>query len=156
MRTSLFVLTTAFALAAMPALAGPSETAFLDKLPGTWTGSGALTGGESGAVDCTLQLSGGAKINFRGTCNAGQFGPQTYSGVLTYDETARQYEARSNGQTVVGVKSGGSVVFTSKMHTIGGDGNSVMRVAANSIVIDVDLVRADTGEKLKTHIVFKK
>ena len=156
MRISLPILTAAFALAALPAVAGPTETAFLSKLPGTWTGSGAITGGESGKVDCTLTLIGSDKINFRGTCDAGQFGPQTYSGVLTYDNAAHQYQARSNGQTVVGVKSGGSVVFTSKMKTAAGTGNSVMRLAANSIVIDVDLVRTDTGDKLKTHIVFKK
>ncbi|HWV01321.1 MAG TPA: hypothetical protein VN109_09160 [Devosia sp.] len=156
MRISLPMLTAAFALVALPALAGPAETAFLAKLPGTWTGSGAITGGESGSVACTLTLTGSDKINFRGTCDAGQFGPQTYSGVLTYVDAARQYQARSNGQTVVGVKSGGGVVFTSKMKTVAGTGNSIMRLSASSIVIDVDIVRSDTGEKLKSHIVFKK
>ena len=57
---------------------------------------------------------------------------------------------------MVGVKSGGGVVFTSKMKTVAGTGNSIMRLSASSIVIDVDIVRSDTGEKLKSHIVFKK
>ncbi len=156
MRSFLPMLAISIALSASPALAGPAELAFLAKLPGTWTGSGTITGGEGGAVDCTLTLSGTDKINFKGSCDAAKFGPQTYSGVLTYSDAARQYQARSNGQTVVGVKSGGAVVFTTKMKTVAGTGNSVMKLSASAIAIDVDIVRTDTGEKLKSHINFKK
>lgn len=146
----------ALAASALPAVAGPAESAFLAKLPGTWTGSGTIVGAEQGSVDCTLTLKGADKISFTGTCNAGQFGPQTYSGALTYSDTARQYQARSNGETVVGTKSGNAVVFKTKMKTIAGTGDTVMKLSATSIVIDVDMVRADTGEKLKSHITFKK
>ena len=146
----------AFALAASPVLAGPAETAFLSKLPGTWTGGGTITGGEGGAVKCTLTLTGSDKISFRGTCDAGSYGPQTYSGALAYSDAARQYQARSNGETVVGTKSGGSVIFKSKMKTIAGTGDSVMKLSASNIVIDVDITRADTGDKMKSHITFTK
>lgn len=156
MRSLLPTFAAALALCASPAFAGPAETAFLAKLPGTWTGSGAITGGETGAVSCTLVLTGSEKINFKGTCDAGKFGPQSYSGVLTYSDAARQYQARSNGQTVVGTKSGGGVTFVTKMKTPAGTGDSVMKLTANAIVIDVDILRTDTNQKLKSHINFKK
>jgi hypothetical protein len=156
MRLSLPILAAVIAFGASPAWAGPAETAFLAKLPGTWTGSGTITGGETGTVSCTLVLSGTDKINFKGTCDAGQFGPQNYSGVLTYDDAAKQYQARSNGQTVVGIKSGGSVTFKTKMKTPAGTGDSIMKLSASAIAIDVDITRSDTGEKLKSHLNFKK
>jgi len=156
MRSLLPALAVSLALCASPALAGPADQAFLAKLAGTWTGAGTITGDEKGSVDCKLTLSGTDKVNFRGLCDAGKFGPQDYSGVLTYDEKTGKYLARSNGQTVVGVKSGSSVVFTSKMKTMAGTGNSVMKLSTSTIAIDVDLVRSDTGEKLKSHLNFKK
>ena len=156
MRLNLPMLAAVFALGVSPALAGPAETAFLSKLAGTWTGSGTITGDETGKVDCKLTLSGTDKVNFRGLCDAGTFGPQDYSGVLTFDQKSGKYLARSNGQTVIGVKSGSSVVFTSKMKTMAGTGNSVMKLSATTISIDVDLVRTDNGEKLKSHLNFKK
>jgi hypothetical protein len=156
MRSPLPALAVSLALCASPALAGAADQAFLAKLAGTWTGSGTISGDEQGSVDCKLTLSGTDKVNFRGMCDAGKFGPQDYSGVLTYDEPSKKYLARSNGQTVVGVKSGASVVFTSKMKTMAGTGNSIMKLSTSTIAIDVDLVRSDTGEKLKSHLNFKK
>lgn len=156
MRSLLPALAVSLALCASPAPAGPADQAFLAKLAGTWTGAGTITGDEKGSVDCKLTLSGADKVNFRGLCDAGKFGPQDYSGVLTYDEKTGKYLARSNGQTVVGVKSGNSVVFTSKMKTMAGTGNSIMKLSTSTISIDVDLVRSDTGEKLKSHLNFKK
>ena len=156
MRSLLPALAVSLALCASPAFAGAADQAFLAKLAGTWTGSGTITGDETGSVDCKLTLTGTDKVNFRGLCDAGKFGPQDYSGVLTFDEKSGKYLARSNGETVVGVKSGGSVVFTSKMKTMAGTGNSVMKLSASTIVIDVDLVRTDNNEKLKSHLNFKK
>jgi hypothetical protein len=144
------------ASSAIPALAGPAETAFLAKLAGVWTGSGKITGGETGAVSCKLTFKGTDKINFSGVCDAGEFGPQSYSGVLTYDEKAKQYQARSNGQTVAGVKSGASIVFKSKMKSLAGTGDSVMKMSAKAIVIDVDILRSDTGDHMASHITFAK
>ena len=146
----------ALSLFVLPALAGPTETAFLSKLPGTWTGAGSITGGDGGAVKCTLTLKGSEKISFQGTCDAGSYGPQTYSGALAYSDAAKQYQARSNGETVVGVKSGNAVVFKSKMKTLAGTGDSVMKLSANTIVIDVDITRSDTGDRMKSHITFTK
>ena len=156
MRPFLPLLAVSLALCASPAFAGAAEQAFLAKLAGTWTGTGQLTGDETGTVDCKLTLTGKEKISFRGTCDAGKFGPQTYSGVLTFDDATKKYQARSNGETVIGVKSGNSVVFTTKMKTIAGTGNSVMKLSASTISIDVDLVRADSGDKIKSHLNFKK
>jgi hypothetical protein len=146
----------ALAFVAAPALAGPAETAFLSKLPGTWTGAGTITGGDGGAVKCKQTLKGSDKISFSGTCDAGNYGPQTYSGALTYSDAARQYQARSNGETVVGTRSGSSVVFKSRMKTLAGTGDSVMKLSASAIVIDVDITRSDTGDRMKSHITFTK
>ena len=146
----------ALTILAVPAFAGTTESAFLAKLPGTWTGAGTITGGDGGSVKCTLTLTGSDKISFKGTCDAGSYGPQTYSGALTYSDAAGQYQARSNGETVVGIKSGNAVVFKSKMKTIAGTGDSVMKLSANTIVIDVDITRADTGDRMKSHITFTR
>ncbi len=59
-----------------PVLAGPAEDAFLAKLQGVWSGSGTLTGSETGKVDCTMTIRARSEgLNFRGKCDAGEFGP---------------------------------------------------------------------------------
>lgn len=155
MRRLLPVLAASLALSA-PALAGPAELAFLAKLPGTWSGTGTISGAESGAITCTLTLRGTDKINFAGNCNAGHFGPQTFNGVLTYNDAAKQYQARSNGETVAGIKSGNSVIFKGKMKTVAGSGDSIMKMSSTSIVVDLDITRTDSGDKIQSHVVFAK
>lgn len=141
---------------ASPALAGPAEKAFLAKLPGTWTGTGTVTGLDSAGVTCTLTLTGSDKINFAGQCDAGSYGPQSYKGVLTYDDAAKKYVARSANEIVVGTKSGNAVVFKFPIKTIAGPGKSVMSLSANTVQVNLTLTREDTGEKITSNVTFKK
>ncbi len=53
-RLTPILLAAAIVLAPSAALAGPTEDAFLAKLPGIWKGKGTITGAETGKVDCTL------------------------------------------------------------------------------------------------------
>jgi hypothetical protein len=42
------------------------------------------------------------------------------------------------------------------MKTLAGTGDSVMKLSASAIVIDVDITRSDTGDRMKSHITFTK
>jgi hypothetical protein len=144
---------------ALPALAGPAETAFLGKLAGTWTGTGAVTGTETGSVACKMILKFGAdKLGFNGKCDVGDLGPpQSVSGTISYNDKTKRYEAKGNGQTSVGTKSGSTLTFVTKLRQMGAAGTSTMKLSASSIVIDADIGRTgSTTGKYKSHIVLKK
>ena len=160
MRHSPFLTTTLAALiafSAAPSYAGTAEAAFLAKLAGTWTGGGQLTGADNAAITCKLVFKpkSGA-INFSGKCDAEGLGMQNFTGVISYNDKTKKYEAAGADQTAVGIKSGGSVVFTTKLRTMAGIGNSVMKVAANKIVIDVEIARGPKDALSKSHMILTK
>jgi hypothetical protein len=151
----------AFALAATlgtaPAYAGPTETAFLAKIAGTWTGKGKLTGGETGPIACKLVFkASGAKLSYNGRCNVQDVGAQAFSGAISYNDKTKRYEARSGATTVPGTKSGSSLVFTTKAKTIVGNATSTMTVSSGRIVVDFSVVATRTGEKSASRITFSK
>ena len=154
MRHSAFVTTTLAALiafSAAPTYAGTAEDAFLSKLVGT------LTGADNAAITCKLVFKpkSGA-VNFSGKCDAEGLGMQNFSGVISYNDKTKKYEAAGADQTAVGVKSGSSVVFTTKLRTMAGVGNSVMKVASNKIVIDVEIARGPKDALSKSHMILTK
>ena len=147
------------ALSAMPALAGDAESAFLSKLAGTWTGTGVVTGTDTGSIACKMILKFAAgKLGFNGKCDVGDLGPpQSVSGTIAYSDKTKHYEAKGNGQTSVGTKSGSTLTFVTKLRQMGAAGTSTMKLSAGSIVIDADIGR--TGSKMgnyQSHIVLKK
>ncbi|MEO6014978.1 MAG: hypothetical protein ABIQ30_15525 [Devosia sp.] len=153
----LAALATILALGATPAFAGTAETAFLTKLAGSWSGAGTLSGSESGKLTCKMSFTATAKgVSFKGKCDTDSFGPQSFSGTLAYNESAKQYEATSKGETTIGVKSGKSVVFTSKLKSIAGAGTSVMKLSASRVVIDVAIKRAQSNNEIKSHVEMAK
>lgn len=154
MRLLLALAATSLCLCPFAASAGINEASFLASLPGKWTGSGTV-GTAATPMPCTLTLWGKDKINFSGQCNAGQYGQQTYKGVLTYDEKAKRYVARAGGTTVAGNKSGGGVVFKFPLKTMAGPGHTVMSVSANKITIEFSVTQ-DSGETLNLRVAFAK
>ena len=81
------------ALTAAPALAGPAETAFLQKLTNTWSGKGNLKGANSGPIACKIVITGGGKsTKFQGRCNIPDMAQQAFSGSIAYNDRTKQYE----------------------------------------------------------------
>ena len=150
-------LTLAALLLASPVLAGPSEDAFLSSLQGIWSGKGTLTGAETGTIDCKLTIRGRTEgLNFRGKCDAGEFGPQSFSGIVSYNDTEGRYEARSpSGDVALGVKSGKSVIFTIKLKGLA-TGQSVMQLSASKAVVDTVVTRPRSDGQIKSHIVMTR
>jgi hypothetical protein len=158
-RVFVSLIAASLTLCSMPAFAGPAEDAFLAKIAGTWSGGGAVAGAESGTLACKLTFRPkGARLSFTGRCTGKGFGAaaQSFTGGLLYDDASKHYVAVGNNQTAVGVKSGSSVVFASKIKTMGVTGKSVMTISAASIVIDADVVRGQSGKHYTTHMTFTK
>jgi hypothetical protein len=148
---------TLLLLGAAPALAGKAEDNFLAKLVGIWSGSGTLTGDETGTVDCTMTIRTRSEgVNFRGKCDAGEFGPQSFSGSVAYNEEMGRYEAKSpSGEVTLGVKEGSSVVFTIALKGIA-TGTSVMKLSSSKAVIDTIVRRPGGKGDIKSHMVLTK
>ena len=88
-RSLSLILVAALALGAPPALAGKAETAFMGKLVGTYAGKGTLSGSRTGTFDCTLTMKAkGDGISYRGKCDVEEFGSQSFSGDITYNDTS--------------------------------------------------------------------
>jgi hypothetical protein len=144
-------------LLAAPALAGPAEDTFLAKLVGSWSGKGTLTGAESGVVDCSMSFrQRSAGVTFRGKCDVTGFGAQTFSGTLSYNDKLNRYEAASaSGDITPGVKSGKSVVFTTKLKGLA-TGQSVMKLSTTRVVVDTTVKRSASSGDIKSHIELKR
>jgi hypothetical protein len=139
----------------VPNLAGAAvDDAFLAKLVGDWTGSGAVTGTRNADLACTLTFKeSGTKLKYNGRCDAEDLGGRSFSGTLYYNSAEGRYEAKSNGTTTIGVKKGSSVVFVTKISGIAGKGSSTMTVSATKMVIDFNVVQG--GDTIKSHVTFK-
>jgi len=140
-----------------PAFAGPAEAAFLTRLAGSWTGKGRVTGGETGPVSCKLVFkASGPRINYTGRCSMQDMGAQGFSGSIGYDDATHRYLVRSAAGTIVGVRRGNSLVFTTKTQTIAGSTYSTMTVSPSSISIDFTIVQTSSGDKTRSHISFSR
>jgi hypothetical protein len=144
-------------LSVAPAFAGASEAAFLNRLAGTWSGKGRLTGAESGPISCKLNFkAGSSRINYTGRCNVQDVGAQGFSGSIGYDDRAKHYIVYSANGSVIGVRRGNSIVFTTKTQTVSGSSYSTMTVSPSAISIDFTIVRSSSGEKTRSHINFSR
>ena len=147
---------TLIALTAAPALAGPAETAFLQKLTANWTGRGKLTGAQSGPVACRLVISGGGQsVKYQGRCTIPDMASQAFNGAISYNEKAKRYEIRSISGSVPGIKRGNSLVFTTKDSSMQGTSYSTMTFSPTSLVINFTLVDKK-GEKTTSQISFSR
>jgi hypothetical protein len=147
----------AIALAPASAFAGAAEDAFLAKLPGVWKGKGTITGAEKGTVDCILNVrQRSVGVNFSVKCDVTEFGAQSFSGVISYNDAKGQYEAKSgSGEITVGKKSGNAVIFEGKMKGLV-VGTSVMKVTTSKVTVDATVRRPDGNSDIKSHLELKR
>ena len=145
------------ALAAAPAFAGPAETAFLQKLTNTWSGKGSLKGANTGPIACKIVITGGGKsTKFQGRCNIPDMAQQAFSGSITYNDKTRQYESRSAGGTVPGIRKGDTLVFRTSSRNLAGTSTSTMSISPSSLVVDFALIEKKTGDKTTSRITFTR
>ena len=84
------------ALTTVPAIAGPAETAFLQKLSANWIGKGKLTGAQSGAVSCRIVITArGQSLKYQGRCTIPDLAAQAFNGAITYNDKLKRYESRT-------------------------------------------------------------
>lgn len=144
------------ALTAAPALAGPTETAFLQKLSNTWSGKGSLKGANTGPIACKIVVTAGGKsTKFQGRCNIPDMAQQAFSGSISYNDKTKQYESRSSGGTVPGVRKGDKLVFRTSSRNMAGNSTSTMTISPSSLVVDFALVEKK-GEKTTSRITFAR
>lgn len=160
MRQWIFGVAVAVAVLSVgPAMAGTTETKFLNGLVGTWTGSGTVKGPDSGGVDCTIKFSpNNAGVAFNGQCLTDLGPPQITRGTISYNDKAKRYEAASKGQVSVGAKSGGTVTFVISMKDpMIGSGTSSMKIGTSQIITDTTINRTGpSAGAYVAHIVLKK
>lgn len=145
------------ALAAVPAYAGPAETAFLQKLSNTWQGKGNLQGANSGPIACKVVVtSGGKSSKFQGRCNIPDMAQQAFSGSISYNDKTKQYESRSASGTVPGIRRGDKLVFRTSSKNMAGTATSTMTISPSSLVVDFALIEKKTGDKTTSRITFTR
>jgi hypothetical protein len=159
MRSLIVTVSAAILLATSvaPAFAGPAEAAFLTRLAGAWTGNGRVSGQQAGPVSCKLIFkANGPRINYTGRCSMQDLGAQSFSGSISYDDSTRHYLVSSASGSVVGVRRGSSLVFTTKSQTLAGSTYSTMTISPSSISIDFTIVQTSTGDKTRSNITFAR
>ncbi|MDB5542666.1 MAG: hypothetical protein JWQ89_4393 [Devosia sp.] len=162
---SLKVVALAAALvlpAALPAVAGPAETALLGKYAGEWRGSGKVVGPDPGTVVCrmTFKTSSAGKLSYSGRCSFGGSGAASFRGTMLYNDARKRYEASSSAQgvstTTIGKKQGSGIVFAANgMQTRYGNASSTMTLAGNAIKLNFKLVDKK-GATTSSSITFGK
>ena len=156
-RLSLLAFAAALVLLPTAGSAGPTEDAFLGKLAGVWKGNGTIKGAETGTVDCTLTFrQRTVGVNFAVKCDVSEFGPQSFSGIIAYNDAKKQYEAKSaGGEITVGKKSGSAVIFEGKMKGIA-VGTSVMKVTTAKVTVDTKVRRPGGSGDITSFIELKR
>ena len=141
-------------LSAAPVLAGPAETAYLQRLSASWTGHGRLSGAQSGSVTCRIDFTaGGQSTRYQGRCTVPDAAAQAFNGAISYDDASHHYISRSAGGTVVGTRHGDTLTFTNKTDSMMGRTYSTMRISPSSLVVDFSIVDQN-GEKTASTITF--
>lgn len=154
------ILTTlvaaALILAPIPAIAGDAEDAFLAKLVGTWIGTGTITGEISGKLACASTIrTVSSGIAFKVKCDVPEHGAQSFSGTVSYNDKEGRYEAKSQGQTTIGVKSGSTLTFASKFKGLV-TGTSVMKLTSTKFTVDSKVKQPGSSGEITTHMVMTK
>jgi hypothetical protein len=151
-------LAVVLAPVAAPALAGPTETAFLEQLAGTWRGKGKVTGAEAGNLTCRLTLKPSReRLNFNGRCAySGGSGAQSFSGSIRYNEAKGVFESSSNGRTVAGKKSGSNLVFTTTHKDMRGTMTSTLTLSPSTLKMQFEVIEARSGGTSQGSIPFSR
>jgi hypothetical protein len=137
-----FAAAALLSFAPITALAGEAETKYLHSLVGDWAGGGTVKGAEGGDVACRIVFKpSGAKVNFTGRCkyDGSQSGSQSFSGSIRYNDSKGVFESSSQGVTVVGVKKGSTVTFTTSRRMMGRDIQSTMSFSPKSLKVQFSM-----------------
>lgn len=158
LRAALVAVFLAPLAAPVPALAGPNESAFLERLVGNYRGKGQISGPEGGTVTCRLTIKpSGDRLNFNGRCAlSGGSGSQSFSGRISFNDAKGVFESSSGGRTVAGKKSGSNLVFTTSMSDRRGKGSSTMTLSPGAVRVQFQLTDAKTGKSSKGSIPFSR
>lgn len=81
---------------------------------------------------------------------------QAFSGSITYNDKTRQYESRSAGGTVPGIRKGDTLVFRTSSRNLAGTSTSTMSISPSSLVVDFALIEKKTGDKTTSRITFTR
>jgi hypothetical protein len=156
-RSAAMAVAIAFiSIVAVPSYAGDKEVAYLNRLVGTWTGGGKLTGEYKASLTCKVVFKpSGAKVNFSGRCTLTDLPSQNISGSLSYNDDKKQYEVRSGGKTVVGKRSGNTLTFVLVSRSIQGKSTTTMALSPTSIIADATLTDNESKTS-RTHMSLKK
>lgn len=121
------------ATAPLPAFAGAAQDAVLAKYVGTWSGTGALTGAESGNITCKLTFKqSSTKLTYSGRCSySGGPGSSTFNGNISYNDGTGKYVAKSGGKSFNGSISGGAIVFNMSQSDMRGTFASTLTLGTN-------------------------
>ena len=145
-------------------LAAGSDAAMLQSYLGSYTGSGSISSSPPQTVRCRLNLqsAGPSKVNYTGRCSAGGASfsmTGVFSAIKGHIEAAM---SSSTGMTatVVGVKRGGGVVFTSKQQDVseGHDRTitSSFALTGGTLSVDFSVLDNKTGKTSAGTIPFSK
>jgi hypothetical protein len=130
---------------ALPALAGPAESALLAKYAGAWKGTGDVKGPDPGKVVCRLTFKplDTGPLSYSGRCSFGA-GGYTFRGTMAYDDANGRFISQSSVQgeqiTSVGKRSGNNVTFSSSIESRHGNAESSFQLAGNAIKLGFKLV----------------
>ena len=142
---------------AAPAMAGPNEIAYLQRLVATWTGKGKISGEDGGNVACRMVIkAAGDRLNFNGRCAvAGGSTSQSFSGRISYDDKQGAYVSSSQGNSVAGKKSGNTLTFATTMADLRGKGSTTMSLSPSSIKVQFKITQS-SGQVNQGTIPFTK
>ena len=161
--TALFLLLSPL-VPSSAAFAAASDAAMLQSYVGSFTGSGSISSSPPQTVRCrlALQSAGASKVNYTGRCSAGGTSfsmTGVFSAIKGHIEAAM---SSSTGMTatVVGVKRGGGVVFSSKQQDVA-DGHdrtisSTFALTGGTISVDFSVLDNKTGKTSAGTIPFSK
>ena len=156
-KTAFAALAAAALFAAVPAYAGPAETAYLQKLTNSWSGKGTLRGADTGTITCRVDLKAGSQnVKYQGRCTIPDMAGQAFNGSITYNDKAKRYESRTSSGVTAGVRRGDKLIFTTSSKSLAGSSFTTMTISPSQFIIDFALVDGKTGEKTTSRIVFSK
>jgi len=146
------------------AFAAVSDAAMLQSYVGSYTGTGSISSSPPQTVRCrfSLQSAGASTVNYTGRCSSGG---TSFSMTGVFTAAKGRIEAAMSSSTgmtatVVGVKRGGGVVFSSKQQDKS-DGNdrtisSTFALTGGTISVDFSVLDNKTGKTAAGTIPFKK
>jgi hypothetical protein len=155
-------------LMAAPAQAGPAELDLLASYVGSWSGAGALVGGETPeSFTCRLDIKKGnqSKINYAGRCTLINMN-LTVSGTIAFDDEAQRYQAVMSSNAgfkgvAVGRQQGDQISFdlVEKQKDRGGNDvriGSKIQLISDTVRVDFEVEFNNSGQVLTASVPFSR